>query len=282
VTFLAGAPIFLAGPFGVVVLAVLAYTPLQLRDTSVELHAAGLVLCKGGERRAVPFSEVDEVWFELARVHNQAGAQLHAVRLVDFGGVTHHVSLALEGAAALAGVVLREISGPLLAEARAALGEGATLTFGRIRLDRDAITSGKKRLPWGSIGLVVFQRGKVFFYRRWPIFPALTVRLDRIPNPTVFGGLVTRCARRVRVDDQILIPFATGAEATRAVVEQGEDALALRLMLTGGVWCLCGLAITWVTYASHADTYVFAYGPILFGAIQFFRGLAAYRSGPRR
>jgi len=282
VTSLVGVPIFLAAPLGVAALAVLASSPLRLRDLSVELHAGGLVLCKGGARRVVPFSEVNEVWFELARVHDQAGAQLHALRLVDFGGATHHVPLAFEDAGGLAGGVLRETSGPLLTEAREALGEGATLAFGRIQLDREAIAAGKNRLAWGTIRLVVFQRGKVFFYRRWPIIPSLTVRLDRIANPTVFGGLVMRCARRVRVDDLILVPFATGAEATRAIVEQGGDALALRLMLTGGLWCLGGLAVTWLTYARHGDTYILAYGPILFGAYRFFRGLAAYRSGPRR
>lgn len=201
---------------------------------------------------------------------------------VDFAGATHDLPLGFEGAGGLAGSVLRETSGPLLAEARAALGEGLTLTFGRIQIDRDAISAGKNRLAWDSIRLVVFQQGKVFFYRRWPIVPSLTVRLDRIPNPTVFGALVVRCARRVRVDDHILIPFATGAEATRAIVEHGGDAQALRLMLIGGLWCLGGLAATWLTYARHGDTFVLAYGPILFGAYQFFRGLAAYRSGPRR
>jgi hypothetical protein len=224
---------------------------------------------------------VNEVWFELDRIHNQSGSRLHALRLVDFGGAVHHVPLAFEGAAAFVGAVLRETSGPLLAEARQALREGAKLTFGRILLDRDGIAAGRTRLDWRSIRLVVFQQGKVFFYRRWPIVSSLTVRLDRLPNPTVFGGLVTSCASKVRVDDLIFVPFATEAEAARAVAE-GGDALALRTMFVGGATFLVGIAVTWVTYARHGDTYVLAYGPILFGAYRFLRGLAAYRSGTRR
>jgi hypothetical protein len=276
-----GLPLAIAAPFGAATLTVLALSLFRLRGVSVELHAGGLVLCKGATRRVVPFSEVNEVWFDLERIHHQAGARLHALRLVDFDGAVHQVPLAFEGAAAFTGAVLRETSGPLLVEARQALGEGVKLTFGRIQLDREGISAGRTRLEWRSIRLVVFQRGKVSFYRRWPIISSLTVRLDRIPNPTVFGGLVTSRAPRVRVDDLILVPFANEAEAARPATE-GGDALALRNMAIGGVLFLAGLAVTWVTYAHHTDTWVFAYGPILFGAYQFLRGLSAYRSGPRR
>jgi hypothetical protein len=274
-------PLVLSAALGAAVLAVRAYSPIRFRGVTVELHAGGLVLCKAGARRVVPFSEVNEVWFELELTYNQAGARLHALRLLDFGGAVHLVPLAFEGAAAFAGAVLRETSEPLLVEARQAMREGVTLTFGRVQLDRDGIVAGKTRLDWRSMRLVVFQRGKVFFYRRWPILSSLTVRLDRIPNPTVLGGLVASYAPRVRVDDRIVVPLATEAEAARAVAA-GGSALALRTMLIGGLSLLAGLAVTCITYARHGETYVVAYGPILFGAYQFLRGLAAYRSGPRR
>ena len=74
------------------------------------------------------------------------------------------------------------------------------------------------------------------------------MRLDQIPNPTVFGGLVTFYAPRVRVDDRILVQFATEAEAGRAV-EEGGEALALRNMLMGGISFLAGIAINWIAAA---------------------------------
>jgi hypothetical protein len=53
-------------------------------------------------------------------------------------------------------------------------------------------------------------------------------------------------------------------------------------MLVGGLWFFAGVAVTVVTWSRHGDAYVLAYGPILFGAVRFFQGLAAYRSLPRR
>jgi hypothetical protein len=51
-------------------------------------------------------------------------------------------------------------------------------------------------------------------------------------------------------------------------------------MLVGGIWCLVGVLITIITYAAAADggTFVVAWGAILFGAIQFFKGLVQFLS----
>lgn len=48
-------------------------------------------------------------------------------------------------------------------------------------------------------------------------------------------------------------------------------------MLYGALWCVGGLVVTVWTYSAAASsgggTYVVAWGAILFGAIQFFRGV---------
>lgn len=46
-------------------------------------------------------------------------------------------------------------------------------------------------------------------------------------------------------------------------------------MLYGALWCIGGIVVTAATYsaASGGGKYVVAWGAILFGAIQFFRGL---------
>ena len=46
-------------------------------------------------------------------------------------------------------------------------------------------------------------------------------------------------------------------------------------MITGGIWCAGGLLITIATYtaASGGGTYIVAWGAILFGGLQFIRGL---------
>ena len=50
-----------------------------------------------------------------------------------------------------------------------------------------------------------------------------------------------------------------------------------RLMRRGAIWCVGGMLVTGVTYASAVNsptggTYFVAWGAILFGALQFYRG----------
>jgi len=51
-------------------------------------------------------------------------------------------------------------------------------------------------------------------------------------------------------------------------------------MLYGALWCIGGIIVTAVTFtaASGGGTYIIAWGAIIFGAIQFFRGLSQYNS----
>lgn len=46
-------------------------------------------------------------------------------------------------------------------------------------------------------------------------------------------------------------------------------------MLYGALWCIGGLLVTFLTYwaASGGGTYVVAWGAVIFGAIQFFKGV---------
>lgn len=63
---------------------------------------------------------------------------------------------------------------------------------------------------------------------------------------------------------------------SKAVKEAGK-----KNMLFGALWCIGGTVVTIGTYAAASDgggTYVIAWGAIIFGAIQFFRGLAQYNS----
>ncbi len=59
---------------------------------------------------------------------------------------------------------------------------------------------------------------------------------------------------------------------TRAAMLREEGG---RNMLQGALWCIGGILVTAMTYnmASEGDTYIVTWGAIVFGAIQFFRGL---------
>jgi hypothetical protein len=64
-----------------------------------------------------------------------------------------------------------------------------------------------------------------------------------------------------------------------AAVAEAKRKAGRKNMLYGALWCIGGTAVTAATYQAAATSpggghYVVAWGAILFGAIQFFRGLA--------
>jgi hypothetical protein len=82
-----------------------------------------------------------------------------------------------------------------------------------------------------------------------------------------------------------LVEQGLDAESAATVVDNLKQARAKALkeagqknMLFGALWCIGGIAVTAITYQAAAGggggSYVVAWGAILFGAIQFFRGLA--------
>ena len=63
--------------------------------------------------------------------------------------------------------------------------------------------------------------------------------------------------------------------------DRHERGVARRNMIVGGFWLFGGLAITIGTLSSAAHnpgggSYVVAWGAIIFGGLQFFRGLAGW------
>lgn len=265
-------------PLAALILLILAWSPLRLRGHVVTLHAQGVVLTRPGSRAVVTFDDVNEVWFETSLLHSKQGAYLRALRLVDFAGASHRVPLEVNDGAALANSVLRCCSLPLLVEARRALADGEALTFRQVRLDRDGITIQGASAAWRDIRLARVQPARVAFFRRLPLWPWRTVQLDRIPNPAVFSALVADHVKRVKRDDLLMTPLSAPPRSSGPI---SADA-ALRSMLFGGLVCLAGIGVTWFTYADHHDSYVIAFGPIIFGAVRFFQGLAALGSGPPR
>jgi hypothetical protein len=65
---------------------------------------------------------------------------------------------------------------------------------------------------------------------------------------------------------------------TRQLIEAERRSAKQRDLMYGGVLLALGLIITLVTYDSasrQGGTYVIAYGPMIYGVIRLFRGLAA-------
>ena len=61
-----------------------------------------------------------------------------------------------------------------------------------------------------------------------------------------------------------------------AEIRKAQSGNATKNMFWGAVWCIGGIVVTAATYSAASDggTFIIAWGAIIFGAIQFFKGLA--------
>ncbi len=69
--------------------------------------------------------------------------------------------------------------------------------------------------------------------------------------------------------------YMDGATRVKGVVEVTRK-VAKKNLAVGALWCVGGLIVTIATYAAASDgggTYFIMWGPVIFGAIQFFKGL---------
>jgi hypothetical protein len=185
-------------PFAAIAGTFFAIGSLRNRSVQVILHQRGLVVSSRRSRDVVLFQAVRDVWWDGLWISAYASA-VTTLRLVDDRNRSHFVPLRIERADEVARWVERHCSLPLIAEARAALQGGETLTFGDVTFDREHVRFANVRLPWARIRLVRLLPGRVAFFRTLPNFPWKTVRLDRVPHPSVFVRLLRDAAPKVEI-----------------------------------------------------------------------------------
>jgi hypothetical protein len=103
--------------------------------------------------------------------------------------------------------------------------------------------------------------------------------LDPASAAAVVKNLHVSRSRRSRRTRQIGAQAQLARRQARSLANAEAAALKAagqRNMLLGGLWCGGGLLVTIATFAAAAGggVYLIAWGAILFGAIQFFRGLS--------
>jgi hypothetical protein len=66
------------------------------------------------------------------------------------------------------------------------------------------------------------------------------------------------------------------------VIPEKTKALGRKNMLSGALWLIAGVVITVATMSptSGGGTYIFAWGAILLGAVQFIQGVVQYLTAP--
>lgn len=146
----------------------------------------GVAYCPGGlvcVRRdgavVAPWDEIDWVWDGGRRFRTRGGAEVV-------------LPASLEGWPVLAELVFRETFQRLAVCASAAILGGRAVEFGPIRVTRDEIAAGGKRVAWADVGDVVLAWGRLRVIRRGERLPALDVRLAEVPNPHALWALIER------------------------------------------------------------------------------------------
>jgi hypothetical protein len=190
---------WIAIPFLTAALAIATLPSIAAVGSEVELFELGLALRRRRRETWIRFDDVDEVWFEFTHVSSSDAkfAIIGKLRLHERSGARHRVPMQVDGALDLLRAVLVACSHPLFAEARDALRDGETLTFGRLCLDRHGIATRRRSARWSDLRLVRISAADIAFFRGQTIVPWLTVRFDEVPHPTVFAKLVATVAQRV-------------------------------------------------------------------------------------
>jgi hypothetical protein len=102
------------------------------------------------------------------------------------------------------------------------------------------------------------------------------------PEPQAAHGVATGATQR-EVDPALFAPPSRVADALERARMHAGNGSGVQNMLYGSLWCIGGLAVTAVTYQIAAEDggghYLLAWGAILFGAIQFLRGLGQWSRG---
>lgn len=276
----AGVPALLCSAVGLAILALVAWPALRDRGLRVVLRARGIEVHRPGTRDAFAFEDVDEVWLELSPLHPRSGAPVRAIRVVEYGGVTHRVPTAVSDSVLLVTSLIRLCQGPLLAEAQEAIKRGEELNFGLVRINPDSVTVKGASRKWRDIRSVVVSHGRAHIYGRAPLLAWRTIHLDRVPNAPVLLGIIAQRTSAIRLEDRFILPDYS--DRRMATSTDDDRRAAFRVMGTGAAVGLLALVVTLATYSPGSRVHLIAIGPILWGGVRFVQGLALLRRSPPR
>jgi hypothetical protein len=124
---------------------------------------------------------------------------------------------------------------------------------------------------------VILLQKEVFVYAEPSAVSVVKTRYRR--NASFFlADTVERDGKRwVRIRDAGGVEGFIDGQTKIKVIPEASKASGAKNMLYGALWCIAGIVITAVTYnmasSGGGGRYIIAWGPAIFGAFQFFKGL---------
>lgn len=189
-------------PTSAFIFCALGINPFLMRNVSVDVHENGIAVRRGAREEVVFFDDVDEVRYALDVTRSDFGAivRVKEIDLVLYDRRTVRVPTSFTDGGVIAEVIVRRCSSKLLPEARRALRDGETLTFGNVRLDRDGLQVGSWAARWSELSLVRFHHERISLFRGQTIIPARRIHLSGVPHPTVLATLIREHANKVDIE----------------------------------------------------------------------------------
>jgi hypothetical protein len=148
------------------------------------VHCPGGLVCVLADRcLVVPWDDVQSVWDGGRRFRTHAGAEVI-------------LPTTLDDWPALAEALYRETFQRMTICTSAMLLGGRPVEFGPIRLTRDEVAVGDRRVPWAEVSRAVLARGRLLVFRAGERLPALDVPLAEVPNLHALWAVVERLRER--------------------------------------------------------------------------------------
>jgi hypothetical protein len=144
------------------------------------VHCPGGLVCVLADRSlVVPWDEVESVW---------DGGR----RFQTYGADEVILPTSLEDCFAIAEALYRETFQRLTICTSAMLLGGRAVAFGPIRLTRDDVGVGDRRVPWTEVSRIAAARGRLLVFRSGERLPALSVPLGEVPNVHALWAVMER------------------------------------------------------------------------------------------
>ncbi len=148
------------------------------------VHCPGGLVCVQGERRlVVPWDGVESVWDGGLRFHTYDGNEII-------------LPTSLENVFAVAEALYRETFQRLTICTSAMLLGGRTIAFGPVKVTRDDVAVGERRVPWAEVSRVAASRGRLLIFRGGEQLPALDVPIAEVPNVHALWAVMERLRER--------------------------------------------------------------------------------------
>jgi hypothetical protein len=153
-------------------------------------NVRGVVRCPGGlvcvladRCLVVPWDEVESVWDGGLRFRTHAGAEVT-------------LPTTLENIFVIAEDLFRETFQRMSICSSAMLLGGRPVEFGPVRLTREEIAVGDRRVPWSEVSRVAAAWGRLRIFRGAERRPALDVPLAEVPNVHALWAVMERLRER--------------------------------------------------------------------------------------